>query len=175
MYGLYGYSENESVATLALLLCNLLEVAVDDSYCEHDTGAGANGSHEVREYAKGSDADATEGGSSVNVAAEVSDHGFLSDSFDRHVLVKQVADNVTWSLSRDIDPYAREECAGAHDETAVEESMYWVTLQIEEVTRWGDVISETANWCRVSGHVEVLPLSDEADEEVSFEFAVKYL
>ena len=53
--------------------------------------------------------------------------------------------------------------------------MHWVTLEVEEITRWRNVVGKTADWCRMACHVVLLPFADEADEEVSSELAVKHL
>ena len=53
--------------------------------------------------------------------------------------------------------------------------MHWVTLEVKEVTRWRNVVGKTADWCRMACHVVLLPLANEANEEVSSELAVEHL
>jgi hypothetical protein len=36
---------------------------------------------------------------------------------------------------------------------------------------WGDVVSETTDWGLMSGHIVVLPLSEETDDEVASELS----
>lgn len=89
----------------------MLEEREDDGDGEHDTGTGSYGAHEVGEDAKTSNADSTESGSDVDVASEVSDHGFFAHTLNGHVILQQVGDDVTWSRSTHIDPNSREESA----------------------------------------------------------------
>lgn len=53
--------------------------------------------------------------------------------------------------------------------------MEWVTLEIEEVSWWADVVSQTTNRSGVTSHVILLPLSKEANEVVAVEFAMEHL
>jgi len=53
--------------------------------------------------------------------------------------------------------------------------MYRITLKIKEVTRGRYIIGKTSNWSRVACHVVLLPLSNEANEEVAFELAMENL
>jgi hypothetical protein len=50
-----------------------------------------------------------------------------------------------------------------------------VTLDVKQVSRRTDVVSETTNWSRVAGHIVLLPLSEEANKIVSTKFAVEHL
>lgn len=53
--------------------------------------------------------------------------------------------------------------------------MEGVSLEVEEVTRGRNVVSESTDGGRVASHVVFLPLSEEGDEEVALELAVKNL
>ena len=53
--------------------------------------------------------------------------------------------------------------------------MEWISLDVEPVSWWTDVVGETTDWSGVSSHVELLPLSEEAHEEVTLELAVENL
>jgi len=169
------FSEDESVSTLLLFLGNLLEVLVDNSDSEHDTGAGADGAHEVSEDAESSNAHSTEGGSRGDVAGEVSDHGLFTKAFDNHVLLHQLAHDIAGGRTGHINPYAREEGTGSHDKEAVEEPVEGISLQVKQVSGGRDVVSETANGGGVASHVVLLPFSEEAHENVSLELTVKHL
>ena len=80
-----------------LLFGDLLEVLVDDSNSEEDTGSRPDGAHKVSEDAKGSNTDSTERGSCGDASTENADHGVLSDStFEHQVLRHKLADNVSW-------------------------------------------------------------------------------
>ena len=94
-----GCSENHSFCGLLLVLGDLLEEGVDDGDGEHNTGTAANRTHEVREDAESTDADAAEGCRDVDVAREVLDHGLLAETLNGHVLIHEVSDNITRCLS----------------------------------------------------------------------------
>ena len=47
--------------------------------------------------------------------------------------------------------------------------MDWVLLNIVEALWWADVVGKAANWLLVTGHVIVLPLSKESDQEITSE------
>ena len=168
-------SENESVSSLLLFFGYLLEEGEDDGDSEHDTSTRSDGSHEVSKDAKSTNADSSKGSSDVDVASKVSNHGLLAHSLNRHVVLQEVGDNIPWRRSADINPYAREEGAGAHDKGGIEERVEGISLDVEPVP-WGrDVVGETSNGGGVAGHVKLLPLSEEADEEVALELAVEHL
>ena len=47
--------------------------------------------------------------------------------------------------------------------------MDWVLLNIVEALWWADVVGKAANGLLVTGHVIVLPLSKESDQEITSE------
>ena len=104
-------SEDESIRSLLLLFGNLLEEGEDNGDGKHDTSTGSNGSHEVSKDAKSSNADSSESSGDVDVASQVPDHGFLTHSFDGHVVLQEVGNDVSWCRTTDIDPNTREEGA----------------------------------------------------------------
>jgi len=53
--------------------------------------------------------------------------------------------------------------------------MDWILLDIIKALGWADIVSESTNWCLMSSHIIVLPLSEEADNEVSSELSGEYL
>ena len=53
--------------------------------------------------------------------------------------------------------------------------MDWVLLNIVEALGWADVVSEAADWCLMPSHIIILPLSKEANENISSEFSCKDL
>ena len=53
--------------------------------------------------------------------------------------------------------------------------MEGVSLDVDPVARWANVVSKTSYWGRVTSHVVFLPFSDERNEEVSFELSVEHL
>ena len=111
----------------------------------------------------------------MDVSAEVLDHSFLAKTIDGHLLVHEVRHDITRCTSADIDPDAREEGAGAHDEGAVEQAVEGILEDIMPLT-WGtDVVCKTSNGSGVASHVIVLPLSNEANEEVALELSVENL
>ena len=102
-------SEHKGVSAFLFLFGDLLEVTIDDGDSEHDTSSTSNGSHEVSENAKSSNAYSSESSCSVDVASEIPDHCFLAHSLNCHILLQQVADHIARGLTRDIDPDTREE------------------------------------------------------------------
>ena len=88
-------SEDESVSASLLLLGDLLEVLVNDSDSEHDSGSGTNCAHEVGKDAESSNAHTSKGGSNSDVSAKVADHRlFTVTSLDDHILVHQLTHNI---------------------------------------------------------------------------------
>ena len=53
--------------------------------------------------------------------------------------------------------------------------MEGITHYVDPLARWWDVVSEATDRCRVALHVILLPLSNEADEEVASELAMEDL
>ena len=53
--------------------------------------------------------------------------------------------------------------------------MEWIAHDISQLARRADIVSKTTNGRRLACHVELLPATNEADEEVTFEFAVQNL
>jgi hypothetical protein len=51
----------------------------------------------------------------------------------------------------------------------------WISLDINPVSWWANIISKTTDWSRVTGHVVLLPFSDEGNEEISLELSVQNL
>ena len=49
--------------------------------------------------------------------------------------------------------------------------MNWITLDVIHALWWTDVVSETSDWCGMSSHIVILPLSKESDNEVSSELS----
>lgn len=169
------YSEYDRFCSFLLILGNLLEERVDNGDGKHDTGTATNGTHEIGKDAKSTDADTAEGGGDMDVPSEVLDHGFLAKTVDGHLLVHEVLDDIARCTSGHIDPYTGEESAGAHHEDAVEEAVDGILEDIGPLARRADVVSKTTNGGGMSSHVVVLPLADEADEDVALELAVKNL
>jgi len=46
---------------------------------------------------------------------------------------------------------------------------------MDEISWWGNVVSEATNGCRVASHVIFLPFADEGNKVVAFKFTMKYL
>ena len=92
-------SEYHSFSGLLLVLGDLLEEGVDDGDCEHDTGTAADGTHKVSKDAESTDADTAEGCSDMDIARQVLDHGLFAETFNGHVLIHEVSDNITRCLS----------------------------------------------------------------------------
>ena len=53
--------------------------------------------------------------------------------------------------------------------------MEGVAQDVGPLTRWADVVSKTTDGGRGTRHVKLLPLAEEANEEVALELAVKHL
>mgnify|MGYP006104693471 CR=1 len=81
-----------------LLFGDLLEVLVDDSNGEEDTCSRSDGAHEVGEDAESTNADSTEGGSSVNVPGKFLDHGLFSPAFDHEFLIHELLHDILGGL-----------------------------------------------------------------------------
>ncbi len=41
---------------------------------------------------------------------------------------------------------------------------------VAEVSGWGDIVGESADWDALSAHLKLLPVAEEVDEEVASEF-----
>lgn len=170
------FSENESVLTTLFFFGNLLEVLVNDSNSKHNTSSRTNSTHEVSKDAQSTDANTTESSSSCNVAAQIANHRFLTEAtFKHHVLIHQLASNVTGCGSRHINPDAGEERARTHNKEAIEEAVEGVTEDVGPGARRRNVVSQTTDRSRVTLHVILLPLAKEANEKVALELAVKHL
>jgi len=102
------------------LFGDLLEVLVDNCYSEKDTGSRPDGSHEVGEDAKSTNADSTEGSSGVNVSGKLLDHGLFSPSLNHEFLFHKLLHDIAGRLSGNINPESGEEGARAHHEDVVE-------------------------------------------------------
>jgi hypothetical protein len=50
-----------------------------------------------------------------------------------------------------------------------------ISLYVNPVTWWANIISKTPNWSRVTSHVILLPLSDKAYKEVALELSMQNL
>lgn len=53
--------------------------------------------------------------------------------------------------------------------------MEGISLDIEEISWWTDVVCQTANGGGVSSHIELLPFSKEAHKEVTLKLAMENL
>ena len=53
--------------------------------------------------------------------------------------------------------------------------MEGVSLDVNPITRWANVIRKTSDWGRVTSHIVLLPFSDERNEEVTLELSVEHL
>jgi len=53
--------------------------------------------------------------------------------------------------------------------------MEWISLDVKQISWWGDVVSQTTDGSLMASHVVLLPLSNERDEVVVSEFLVKNL
>jgi len=51
----------------------------------------------------------------------------------------------------------------------------WISLDVDPIPWWRNIVSESTDWGGVACHIELLPFSKEAHEEVSLELAVKNL
>ena len=78
--------EGSHASHFALLFDEYLKVLVDDGDGEEDTGAGADGSHEVGADGEGADAEAAEGRRRGDVPVQLVDHGHLSVAAHHHLL-----------------------------------------------------------------------------------------
>lgn len=147
-------------------LRDLLEVLVDNSHSEEDTSSRSDGSHEVSEDAKSTNANSTEGGSGVNVSGQLLDHGLFSPAFNHELLLHELLHDIAGRLSTDIDPESGEESARAHHKDVVEQSVEGVCLNVREVARRADVVSQSTDGGSSAMDVILSPLSNEADEVV---------
>lgn len=53
--------------------------------------------------------------------------------------------------------------------------MEWIREGVAELSWWGDIVSQTANWDTLSAHLEFLPVAKKINEEISSEFLRKHL
>ena len=98
-------------AGLRRLLGEDLEVLVNDANGHEDTGARANGAHEVSKDGEETNAETTKGRGSGNVAVELLEHRVLAVTADDHLLILELLGHVAGGAARDLDPGAREEGA----------------------------------------------------------------
>ena len=161
----------ECVCTFFFFFGYLLEVLVNDGDCQQDTSTRANSPHEVCKDGKCTDAASTESCCSWNIPVQVLDHRVFSLTINHQFLVHQLPSNISWAWSWDVDPNSREESARGQHENGINHSVNWVFLNVIEALRRADVVSQTTNWCLVTSHIIVLPLAEEANNEVSTELS----
>jgi hypothetical protein len=156
--------------------CDLFKVLVNNGHGQHNTCATADGAHKVSKDAKSADANAAESRCRCDVAREIANHGVISEAaLNSHVLLDELATYIPRGLARDVDPDAREDGAAAHHKHAVENEVEGVALNVKEVFGWRNVVSQASNGRGVASHIVLLPLAEEAHEEVSFKLAMQHL
>jgi len=77
--------------------------------------------------------------------------------------------------SRDFDPEFGEHGAGEHHESNVEKSVEGISDQVRKILGRRHVVGETSDGNRVAAHFNVLPLTEDSDQEVGSELSVKDL
>jgi len=161
--------EEETVATtlFGLFLGEGLEGGVDGGDGEEDTGTRADGTHKVSSDGESTDAETTEGGGGGDVAVEVGDGGFVTVTFDHHVLVLELFGDVLGGGAGDVDPGLGEEGARAEDEDDVDEGVEGISADFAEGGGRRDVVRNTRHWDRLSLVVRVLlPRSQQSHHRV---------
>lgn len=171
----FVYSENDRVISFFFCLGDLLKVLIDNSYSEEDTSTRTDGSHEICKDWKQSNAESTESSSNINISAKIFDHRSFTLTFKHHVLLHQLACDILGTTARDIDPDTSEESARTAHKCYVEDSMEGISLDVKQISRWWDIVSETTDRCLMASHIVLLPLSNERDEVVVSELLVKNL
>ena len=53
--------------------------------------------------------------------------------------------------------------------------MEGIAKDVSPLTRWANVVSKTTDRCWLAWHIELLPFSEEADEEIAFKLAMQHL
>lgn len=53
--------------------------------------------------------------------------------------------------------------------------MNWISLNVVQALWWRNVVGKSANWCGMTSHVIILPLSEKTDNEVASELSGKDL
>jgi len=51
----------------------------------------------------------------------------------------------------------------------------WISLNVVQALWWRNVVGKSANWCGMTSHVIILPLSEKTDNEVASELSGKDL
>ena len=81
----------------------------------------------------------------MDVAGELLNHGLFAMAHEAHLLVHQVLDDIARGGAAHVDPDAREEGAGAHDESAVEEAMEGVANDVHPLAWRANVVREATD------------------------------
>lgn len=88
---------------------------------------------------------------------------------NHEVVVDELSGDVPGRAAGDVDPDTREEGAAAHDEDDIDQSVNGVLRNFGKSPGRADVVCEAANRLLMTGHVVVLPLAEQADQEVAAE------
>ena len=53
--------------------------------------------------------------------------------------------------------------------------MSWVSLNVIKALWWRDIVRKSTNWCLMTSHIIILPLSEKTDDEVASELPSQHL
>lgn len=159
----------ESTVLLSLLLDEDLEVLEDDGDGEEDTSTGTDSTHKVSNDGQSTNAHTTESSGDRDIALEDDDGGLFAVTLDDHVLIAELLSNIARRRARDLNPSLGEESASNEDEGEVEDSMERIIEDLSKGVRRRDIVSQTANWDRLTRTIAVvllLPATEKLNNDV---------
>lgn len=168
-------SLEDRATSLLLLLVELLVELINNSNREQDTSSGSNSTHKISNNGQGTDTHTTEGSGSWDISVQFLDNVGVSVTLEHHVLISELLGNILGAASGDLNPSLGEQSTRGQDERDIEECVEGIRHYLAQVSWWGDVVGETANWDTVATHINVLPLSQQVDQEVGLESLVQDL
>ena len=168
--------ESKGTNAFTLLLQESLVELVNDGNGKKDSGSCSDSSHKVSNDGKGSDAHATKGSSSRDVAVEDVDEGRVTVSLHHHLVVTKLLGNITSRSSRHLDPCLGKESTRSQNEDEVEDSMERIVDNLGERRRGRNVVSNSSNGDHLpSRPLNILPRSQKTHEDVGWRTVVEKL
>ena len=162
-------SLEQTASALHPLPLVLLKVVVDGGHRQEDSRTAPDRPHEVGKSGQETNAQTTKGGRGRNVPVQLPPQRRLPVPLDEVLLLLELLGDVPGARSRDLNPRLAEQGARREHEGHVEQSVQRVLKHIAQVRWRGDVVGKAANRLLVTGHVVVLPLAEQADDEVAAE------
>ena len=96
-------------------------------------------------------------------------------SREHHILILELLQDILGRASTDFNPSLGEQGTCRQNKGNVEDRMEGIRINFGEFPRWRDVIGQSSNRDTAASHFQILPLSEQLDEEVSSETFVEHL